>query len=364
LILRNILRRKTRSAFTILGISIGIATIIALGAVMNGLTTSMQGMLKTGRADFSVAQGGISDFIFSRIRENRTLEIMQLEAVEKAVGVLMGFYAIERNPYVITWGVNVEDFPMLGINVISGAAYTQEYEVIVGEVAAKEWNRTVGDKLTIKEAEFTITGIYQTGSMYQDKGVTLQLSKLQEMQSQEGYVTIIYVQLKDGADVEETTRQIESEFPDLVTIKSVAELGKVDKGLETLDSATMAISLLAIIIGGIGVTNTIMMSVFERTREIGVLRALGWTKRRILTMILGESILLCVLAILLGSLFGVVGTRLLMLQPIIRGVLEPLLTAETFTRAIIVALAVGLVGGLYPAYRAARLLPSEALRYE
>jgi len=331
---------------------------------MNGLTISMEGMLKTGEANFSVAQSGISDFIFSRIKENRTHEIMQLEAVEKAAGVLMGFYSIGQNPYVITWGTEKEDFPMLGINIINGSPFIQEFDIIIGEVASKEWNKTISDKLTIKETEFTITGIYRTASIYQDKGVVLQLRKLQEMQSQEGYVTIIYVQLKEGANIEETTRQIEEKFPDLVTIKSVSELGKVDKGLETLDAATMAVSLLAVIIGGIGVTNTIMMSVYKRTREIGVLRAVGWTKKRILTMILGESILLCLFSVLIGLPVGVLGTKLLMLQPIIRGVLEPILSVEAFARAIVVAFAVGLVGGLYPAYRASKLPPSEALRYE
>ena len=75
LIFKNILRRKTRSAFTVLGISIGIATIIALGAVMQGMTVSMEGMLKSGKADFSVAQSGISDLSFSRVNESRTNQI-------------------------------------------------------------------------------------------------------------------------------------------------------------------------------------------------------------------------------------------------------------------------------------------------
>jgi len=172
------------------------------------------------------------------------------------------------------------------------------------------------------------------------------------------------VELEDAANAEELCQQIEDEFPDLVTIKSISELGKVDKGLETLDAATLAISFLAIIIGGIGVTNTIMMSVFERTREIGVLRAVGWRRIRILTMVLGESILLCLFSILVGSVFGVLGTQLLMLQPIIRGLLTPIYTADTFLRAFTVAFAVGFVGGLYPAYRATKLSPSEALRYE
>lgn len=364
LIFKNILRRKTRSAFTVLGISIGIATVIALGAVMNGMTISMEGMLKSGKADFSIAQSGISDFAFSRVNENRTNEIQELEGVKDATGILLGFYPIANNPYVIAWGVETEDFPLLGMNIISGSSFSQEHELLIGEIASKEWNKTVDNTLTIRDQEFTITGVFQTGSMYQDKGVTLSLNKLQQIQNQEGYVTVIYVELEEGANAEEICQQIEQNYPDLVTIKSISELSKVDKGLETLDAATIVISLLAIIIGGIGVTNTIMMSVYERTREIGVLRAVGWTKKRILTMVLGESILLCLFSVLIGSLLGVIGTQLLTLQPIIRGLLTPMYALDTFLRAIIVAFSVGLVGGLYPAYRATKLSPSEALRYE
>jgi len=134
--------------------------------------------------------------------------------------------------------------------------------------------------------------------------------------------------------------------------------------LEIMDAASLAVSFLAILIGGVGVTNTMMMSIYERTREIGVLRAVGWRRKRILSMILGESILLCVFSVLIGSLFGVVGVKLLTIQPLIRGIIEPMYTMDTFGRAFVVAFAVGLIGGLYPAYRASKLSPSEALRYE
>ena len=131
-----------------------------------------------------------------------------------------------------------------------------------------------------------------------------------------------------------------------------------------MSAASLAVSVLAILIGGIGVTNTMMMSIFERTREIGVLRAVGWKKRRVITMILGESITLCIFSVLIGSLLGIIGARLLMLEPTIGAILEPMFTLETFIRAFLVAFTVGLVGGFYPAYRASKLLPSEALRYE
>ena len=366
LILKNLLRRKTRSSFTVLGISIGIATIIALGAIANGLKFSMEGMLRTGKADFSIAEKGVADLQFSRIDEEKIGEIEEVDGVRRAAGVLMSFSPVGDIPYFIVFGVLSEDLPIVGVEIIDGEALAEENEgaVIIGRLASKEMNKVVGDKLGLGGKEFQIKGIFETGSHYYDRGAILSLRVLQEMQGKEGQVMMIYVELEEGADIEDVCRQIEENHPNLVTIKSTAEFSKVDKGLEIVDAATWVVSLLATIIGGIGVMNTMMMSVFERTREIGVLRALGWKRRRILSIILGESILLCLLGIPFGGLMGVSGVKLLTLHPLVKGLLEPKYTLGIFARALFVALLVGLVGGLYPAYRASKLSPSEALRYE
>ncbi|WP_340222464.1 MULTISPECIES: ABC transporter permease [Methanothermobacter] len=105
------------------------------------------------------------------------------------------------------------------------------------------------------------------------------------------------------------------------------------------------------------------MSVFERTREIGVLKAVGWKDRRILAMILGESVVITVIAAIAGSVLGVAAIQVL-LELGMKGFIEPVYTPEIFIRAFGVAFSVGILGGLYPAYRASRLAPTEALRYE
>jgi putative ABC transport system permease protein len=138
----------------------------------------------------------------------------------------------------------------------------------------------------------------------------------------------------------------------------------VDQGLEILDAVNLGITVLAVFIGGIAVMNTMVMAVFERTREFGILRALGWRTRRILQMVLGESLLLCLIAAAFGSVMAVVLTRLVLLLPAIRSFISPEYTVDVFLRGLAVGIGVAILGALYPAYRAASFSPAQAIRYE
>jgi putative ABC transport system permease protein len=124
------------------------------------------------------------------------------------------------------------------------------------------------------------------------------------------------------------------------------------------------ISVLAVTIGGVGMLNTMLMSVLERTREIGVLRALGWRRRRVIGLILRESLLLGLVGGVFGLLLGFGLTKLLALVPGIYGSIAPVYGPQLIAQAAAVAVLAGGVGGLYPAWRATRMRPVEALRYE
>ena len=123
-------------------------------------------------------------------------------------------------------------------------------------------------------------------------------------------------------------------------------------------------SVIAVIIGTVGMLNTMLMAVFERIREIGILRAIGWRKSRVVRMVLGESLMLSTVGAVLG-IAGAIGlTRLLTTFPQANGFIKGTLAESAMLDGLAIALGVGLIGGIYPALRAANLKPTEALRHE
>jgi len=365
LIVKNPFRNKTRTALAVVGIAIGIATIVALGIITDGLKASTEETLKAGGADFTIVEANVSDMFLSKVDDSYVDKVKNVTGVDDAVGVLTAVQPVGGNPYFVIIGMDPAKLSMSGMKITSGTQFSGDgKEVIIGKVAAEKLNKTVGDTITLGKEDYKITGIFETGDLQQDGGSFISLKNLQEMEDKPGKVTMIYVKIKKDAKVEDVTKAIEDQYgKDITTISSLEDLQNVDQGLNTIDTASWAISLLAIVIGGIGVINTMIMSVYERTREIGVLKAVGWKNRRILGMILGESLVLTLVAGLVGTIMGIIAIQLLMGLGM-GGFIKPVYAPDVFLRAFIVALTVGLIGGFYPAYRASRLPPTEALRYE
>lgn len=366
LVLKNLFRQRMRTGLTVLGISIGITTVVALGVVTESLKASSGEILKMGGADFMVAQEGAADLSFSIVSEADAEALAGYPNVARAEPALFHIVRVGANPFffIIGWrteGIVEHPPPLLEGRVWEADA---EDEAILGRRAANSLGVSLGDVVTMDKRQFTVVGVYQTGRLYEDGGAYLPLSTVQEMAGKSGVVTAVFVTVRPGADPQEVAMGIERDFPNLATISTVGEYGKVDQGVRMLDAANIAISVLAVGIGAIGVMNTMVMSVFERTREIGILRAVGWSGQRILRMIVGESIMLCLVAAACGTALGVAATRAILLIETVRNLLEPQYHVDVFVRALAVAVVVALAGAAYPAFRAIRLTPMEALRYE
>jgi putative ABC transport system permease protein len=134
--------------------------------------------------------------------------------------------------------------------------------------------------------------------------------------------------------------------------------------LKLVNAISWLVSAIGLIVGVIGMLNTMVMSVIERTQEIGILRAVGWPPRRVIAMVLGESLLLGLAAAILGTVGAILATHVLTLFPQVNGFIEGGIAPNVIVEGLIFTVAIGLLGGAYPAFRAARLLPTEAIRHE
>jgi putative ABC transport system permease protein len=176
-------------------------------------------------------------------------------------------------------------------------------------------------------------------------------------------VTLYLVTVKDPQQAETVAADVNREFPEV----HAALAGNFVESMPDIKNTNLfmgVLSFLTILVGGVGVLNTMLMAVHERTREIGVLRAVGWDRRRVLVMIMKESVLLGMLGGAAGIAFALFLARALDAIPMMAGMLSPRWQWDVFARAILVALTLGLIGGVYPAFRATRMQPVEALRYE
>ncbi len=365
-VLRSIARQRMRTALTVVGVAVGITTVVALGAVASGLRATASAMLRTGGADFIVAQKGSADLTFSSVSQQEWDAVAARPGVERVTGVLMHVSRIGSNPYFALLGVKPEQLALAPPELVRGRLLRpgRTGDVMLGSRAASDLEADVGSTVTLLGRPLEVVGVFRGEMPLFDGGAYAPLETVQELTHREGFVTALYVKATAGTAPRAVAAAIEADGDTVTTVSSVDEYGKVDQGVEAIDAANLAISLLAVLIGAVGVTNTMIMSVFERTREIGILRALGWRSSRIMRMIIGESLLLCLVAAVIGIALGVLATRALLLVPAIESFLEPQYSSGLFLKAFAVGVGVGIAGALYPTVRAVRLSPMEALRHE
>jgi ABC-type antimicrobial peptide transport system permease subunit len=358
MIFKSLFRRKGRTILTALGIGIGVAAIVGLGALANGLAAGYDSFLTGSKADLILSQPDAFDVSMSTVDESISVELQAMSEVETASGMLEGMVQAEQIPLFFVFGYPEDSFILGRFNIIDGAGLDAREVVhgrgnpmLLGSGSAEALNKAVGDTLRIQDRVFRIVGIYETGATLEDNGAVLPLRDAQELLGRLRQVSIIYIQLKDASLQERVERRVERRWPEL-SLSTTDDFADKQMMGEIMKAFVWVIAGLAIVIGGVGMMNAQLMAVVERTREIGVLRSVGWGRWRILRMILGESIIVG----LMGGIFGI-ALGWFMISSFEEfagffGASSSSITPEIIQQALLTVLVLGIIGGIYPAWRA------------
>ena len=361
---RGLMRRPVRTGLTIVGIAVGIAAVVALVGMSRGFETSWATGMKSRGTDIVVSNmgKGLTPKPFSAAAVER---IAPLPRVAETCAILVELVSVESADMMIVSARQWGGFSWINLKVVSGRLPNNDTEraVVLGTTAAEVLEKKVGGTLQLETEELAVVGIVDGGAVVENGSVILSLPVLQEITGNQGKINIIDVRVTPGTAREELTRlceQITSLVPEARAVIAGEHI-RDSQAYRMISGMSWGTSLLAIFVGVLGVMNTMLMTIFERTQEICVLLAIGWKRSRIVRMVLWESALLGFLGGVGGVLIGVVGVKLLVATPAIRGLLEPELSPQLLVLAVAIAVVVGVFSGIYPAWRSSRLTPSQAL---
>jgi len=373
--IRNLLKRKTRSLLTLSGIIIGVAMIISLVSVSEGLSKLATDFVSNFQGIF-VMQRDAPDDMFSRVELKDAGSIASIAGVKSVSGQINGIVTnVDGSGSASLYGGSLDFF--VGTNVgdsdLMKSLYNVEvergrflvsgdkYRVVIGSGASDSYNKNVGDKISFNGKDFRIVGILKKSSTITNSIFIIPLEVAQELSGfDKGLVSLFAVIPSDPAEVDDIVRRIDLRYPHLDAYSPQDFSSMAGGYLSTMTLAFWLISIVAGIVGGIGVANTMITSVYERTKEIGILRAVGWTQRNIITLILTEGVVLSLIGGFIGVLLGSVVANFIGSYT----GFDAYVSSNLIFQAMTFALTVGLVGGLYPAVKAARMDPVMSLRYE
>jgi putative ABC transport system permease protein len=351
LIWKNLLRRPSRTVFTAVGVGLGVGLIVALLAITNGVHNTAADLTHVGRADFGLYQADVTDFTRSLLPASMAAQVARdpgVAAVSNIKLLIVGS--------TLVFGLDPSQFAYRRLVVVDGRRGAA--------MAGNRSGKRLGEQVKLDGRTFRIAGIYHSGDRFEDVGLVLPLETVEALAKRPGDVTSVGVVVKTGRNVKQVADRLQQRYPGIAAITEPGQAIKVDTSSRLIISTGWIVSLLALIVGGIGVTNTMAMSVYERTREIGILRAVGWPVTRVGVMIVSEALGICLFALGVGCALGVLAAQAFVSRSALSGLISPSYTAATFAWGLAFALGVGLIGALYPTWRAVKLAPIEALRHE
>ncbi len=361
LTLSSLRHRPGRTLLTALGTALGIATIVALLAVAGGAKQSAGEFFHLGASDLGLFQKDAADPTTSVLPTSLIPALRRTRGIAAATALVLLVEDVKKAPGAIVFGADPNSFLTQRLVFTSGHMYRTSQEIVVGDQLAKQLHIAPGETLAVAHRKLRVVGIYHIGVAYQDAGAFMPLATAQAISGHIGETTTIPVKLDSGTAQASAKRIITRRFPGILVISDAEEATRAGVSGQLISNAALVIAVLALLIGGIGVMNTMLMSVIERRSEFALLSAVGWSGPQIAGRVFTEGIVTTVIGAAIGLLLGVLGAGLLVHALGAQAFVSPQVTAWDLGRALLVGVLIGVLGGLYPAWRAAHVSPAHVL---
>jgi putative ABC transport system permease protein len=363
--LRNLIRNKLRTFLTLSGVSIGIAMYVAVTSYADNLKSELK-TLFTNQYELIVQSREATSPFSSIISQKEYRQLSSLEGVESTPAIIVESIRISKSPYFILTGTSSIEPVLSSISLVDGRLPDlRNREVIIGKKASLKLDWKLNESIELGTGKpFTVVGIYATGSRMFDTGMIMGIRDAEQVLKRKDEINVVLIRLKKGYATRRLMNNIEHRFPNLSIVKSQDLLGQI-QFVQVIDAVSRGLSLIALIIAGVFVSNTMLMAITERTREVGILMAVGWSRLMISRIIVAETLMLCVTGGILGNGLGFLMLWLFSNSDIIgldwaTAALNP----GIFLRSILLSVILGLICAIYPAVVASRLSPVQALRFE
>ncbi len=365
LIVTNLLRHRIRSLISIAGIAFSVAAMLTIVTVLQGAVEMFSGILSSD-SQIIVFERNVSDLFFSSVPSEAVQTISSWPIVQHADPVLFGIVSSSDHPIITCFGITDADARLRKASWIGGTREDFGKDpngVVLGQRAAEFMSATVGKTVEIGHAAFHVVGVIKTANGFEDGGVFMPLSSAQAFFHKEGSSSVITIKLRSKEDIPELKASVRRSYPSLVALED-EEFTRSYSQFKILKATAWAVGGCGLLLGGLGVANTMIMSVFTRIREIAILRVNGFSPGQIATMIFGESALVSVFGAVVGLLIGTAFLFALKLIPALHGYVDTSVQPSVVVIVILLALMTGVTGALYPAVYATRIRAVEALRFE
>ena len=367
--LRNVMRRPLRSCLTLFAVALAVGAVVSLVGIANGFKATFLDFYQGVGIDLLVVRSGSARRLTSTLDERLGDKIAALPGVAEVIPGLADVVSFpDEGLYVVAVsGLVPETRVFESMDVVEGRMLRVEdgRGLMLGATLADSLQKSVGDSVeVVEDEEYEVVGIFDGFNVLQNGSIVISIQELQRLMGREGQVSGFSIVTEDASD----DQLLDRIAAQVQTMESGISVRRTREHVESISEIQIAIAMawltstVAILIGSIGMLNTMFMSVQERTVEIGLLRAVGWSRLRVISMILNEAALLSVLGAIVGTLGAMLLVRCLTVMPVVNGLIEGRISAAIVVQGLLIALVVGFLGGLLPAVRASRLSPSVALR--